>query len=113
MNITFKDRRLEVLANDDRKLNKEFGKIRAEKFKLRLSQLRAAENLEEVRFLPGHFHELVNDRKGQWACDLDQPYRLIFTSIEKPIPSNEYGQHIWVEITGVNIIEIVNYHNEK
>lgn len=37
-----------------------------------------ADTLEDVRYLPGHYHELTESRKEQWACDLDQPYRLIF-----------------------------------
>lgn len=113
MEITFTDKKLEKLANDDRKLVKEFGKLRAEKIKARLAQLRFAATLEDVRNLPGNYHELTSNRKGQWACDLDQPYRLVFTPHENPIPSNKHGQYIWLEITGVEIIEVVNYHKEK
>lgn len=113
MEITFADKKFGELANDDRKRVKEFGKLRADKIKARLTQLMAATNLEEVRYLPGNFHELTNNRKGQWACDLDQPYRLVFTSHERPIPTNEHGQYVWMEITGIEVIEIVNYHKEK
>lgn len=113
MNITFADRKLNKIANDDRKMVRELGKIRAEKLRERLVQLNIASTLEEVRNLPGNYHELVGDRKGQWACDLDQPYRLIFTPHEDPIPTNEYGQYIWVEIQGVEVVEIINYHKEK
>lgn len=113
MNITFQDKKLRKLANDERKLQTEFGKIRAKKITQRLVQLQIASTLEDVRELPGNFHELRNDRKGQWACDLDQPYRLIFTPHENPIPTNEHGQFHWIEIKGVEVIEIVNYHKEK
>jgi proteic killer suppression protein len=105
--ITFTDKKLEKLANDDRKMLKELGKVRATILRRRLTQL------EDVRNLPGNYHELTSNRKGQWACDLDQPYRLIFTPHENPIPSNEHGQYIWLEITGVEVIEIINYHKEK
>ena len=113
MKITFTDPKLEILANDDKKRVKEFGKLRADKIKSRLGQLKSAVTLEDVRNLPGKYHELTNNRKGQWACDLDQPYRLIFTPHENPIPVNEHGQYVWVEILGVEIIEVVNYHKEK
>lgn len=113
MEITFIDNKLEKFANDDRKLVKEFGKIRAKKITERLAQLRSANTLEDVRNLPGNYHELINNRKGEWACDLDQPYRLIFTPHNRPIPSNKDGQYIWLEITGVEVIEIINYHKEK
>jgi len=92
---------------------KVFGKLRAKLLRRRLTQLADAKTLNDVRFLPGNYHELTKDRKGQWGCDLDQPYRLIFTPQEKPIPVNENGQYVWLEISGVEIIEIVNYHKEK
>lgn len=113
MKITFSDKKLRKLANDDRLMVKELGKERAKLLRRRLTQLEDAENLEQVRHLPGHYHELTGNRKGQWACDLDQPYRLIFTPHENPIPANEDGQYIWLEITGVEIIEVTNYHKEK
>lgn len=113
MNVTFADKKLKKLANDDRKRVKKYGKIRADKIRTRLAQLRFADNLEDVRHLPGRYHELKNDRKGQWACDLDHPYRLIFKPHEDPVPANEDGQYVWVDILGVEIIEIIDYHKEK
>ena len=79
-------------------------------FLKRLTDLRDAETLEDVRYLPGRYHELTNNRKGQWACDLNHPYRLIFTPQETPIPINQAGQYIWCEIVGIEIVEIVDYH---
>lgn len=78
----------------------------------RIGDLYDAETLEDVRNLPGHYHELVQNRKGQWACDLDGPYRLIFTPQERPIPTDANGKYIWIEIQGVEIIEITNYHGK-
>lgn len=76
MEISFADRDFEKLANNDKKLVREYG-------------------------------------KGQWGCDLIQLYRLVFTPQEDPIPANEHGQYIWLEITGVEIIEVINYQKEK
>ncbi|MEW6702016.1 MAG: type II toxin-antitoxin system RelE/ParE family toxin [Bacteroidota bacterium] len=111
--MTFCDKKLAKLVNDDRKLEQKMGKVRAEKIRLRLNQLHDAVTLEDVRYLAGNYHELTDNRKGQWACDLDQPYRLIFTPHENPIPVNPHGQYIWIEIKGVEVIEIINYHKEK
>jgi proteic killer suppression protein len=111
--ITFSDKKLGKLANDDRKMVKDLGKTRATILRRRLTQLEDATTLEEVRNLPGNYHELTGTRKGQWGCDLDQPYRLIFAPHEDPIPTNEDGQYIWLEITGVEVMEITNYHKEK
>ncbi len=70
---------------------KELGSIRAKLFRRRLDQLKAANTLEDVRNLPGNYHELTENRKGEWAYDLDQPYRLVFTQQERPIPTNNDG----------------------
>ena len=113
MNITFDKKKLEKYANNDRLAQKELGKRRADLFKERLDDLMAVQTLEDTRHLPGNFHELKANRKGQWACDLDHPYRLIFEPHENPIPTNDDGQYLWIKIKGVEIIEIVNYHKEK
>ncbi|WP_367389055.1 type II toxin-antitoxin system RelE/ParE family toxin [Lewinella sp. LCG006] len=110
MIISFSDKTLKKVANDDRKLVKKYGQRRADLIKRRLDALRAVDTLEEARHLPGNFHELTGDRKGQWACNLDHPYRLIFVPHEDPIPTDEDGKYIWIEIKGVDVTEIVDYH---
>ena len=88
------------MANDDRLAIRKLGAVRAELFMMRLDDLAAADSLEDVRNLPGHYHEL------------DQPYRLIFQPHEDPIPEDENGKYIWIEIKGVEILEITNYHGK-
>ncbi|MCI5663437.1 MAG: killer suppression protein HigA [Mediterranea sp.] len=97
MDIFFQSKKLEKIASDPRKCLKELGQTRAELFQKRLRDLYRAETLEDVRYLPGHYHELREDRKGQWGCDLDQPYRLIFEPHEDPIPTDENGKYVWIE----------------
>ena len=113
MNITFASSKLRKLVHDDRKMNAQLGKLRADILRHRLSQMQDATTLEDVRYLPGKHHELLHDRKGQWGCDLDHPYRLIYVPHEQPIPTNDDGQFIWSEITGVTIVEVINYHKEQ
>lgn len=112
MNITFNDKKLKAYANDDSKGKKKLGAVRFKKFKERIDALRLVKNLEDIRHFPGNYHELKEDRKGQWACSLDGAYRLIFEPHENPIPENEDGQYLWIEIKGVEVIEIVNYHSK-
>ncbi|TNJ35933.1 type II toxin-antitoxin system RelE/ParE family toxin [Prosthecochloris vibrioformis] len=113
MDISFGDKDLKKYANNDRLASRKLGTKRAQVFKKRLDDLRAAETLEDVRHLPGRYHELTENRKGQWACDLDHPYRLIFAPHEEPIPEDGHGRYIWIEIKGVEIVGITNYHKEK
>lgn len=109
MDISFKKKDLEKCANNDKHRKKKLGK-NADIYKLRLDQLKFAETLEDCKHLPGRYHELTGNRKGQWACDLKGAYRLIFEPHEEPIPTNEDGQYLWIEIKGVEIMEIVDYH---
>jgi len=110
MEITISDKKLSKVINDDRKLKKEYGEVRAKIIKKRLEDLEDALTLEDVRDLPGRYHELVGDRKGEWACDLGHPYRMIFIPHEDPIPTDEHGRYIWIEIKGVEVTEITDYH---
>jgi proteic killer suppression protein len=112
VDVSFDDSKLGKLANDFDKCKKEMGPVRAKLFNKRLGDLRNALTLEDVRHLPGRYHELTGNRKGQWACDLDHPYRLVFEPHEKPIPANEHGKFIWLEIKGVEIIAITDYHGK-
>jgi toxin HigB-1 len=80
------------------------------KLKRRLDDIRAAESLGVLRTLPGHFHALSADRAGQWACDLDQPYRLVFRPVEPAVSSDQDSAERDRRITAVSSIEVVDYH---
>lgn len=110
MKITFGDRKLHKLVASPAKLQKKHGAVRSKLILRRLGDLTDVDNLEEARHIPGNCHELTGDRKGQWAISLDGPYRLVFTPHDQPIPENEDGQYIWIEIVAIEILEVVNYH---
>lgn len=110
MEITFSDKDLRECANDAKRCQKEMGMRRTKLYQMRLGDLDSADTLEDVRNLPGRYHELKGDRKGRWACDLDHPYRLVFVPHEEPIPVDDHGSYVWIEIKGVEIIEITDYH---
>ena len=112
MDITYKNSKLKKYAENKKFSVQKLGQLRSDLYLRRIGDLMAAETLEDTRNLPGHFHELKQNRKGQWACDLDQPYRLIFEPHEDPIPTNKDGQYLWIEIKGVEILEIENYHEK-
>ena len=65
MDIKFGHKKLGELANDPRKCKHEMGERRSKLFFKRLTDLRDAETLEDVRHLPGRYHELKETRKGQ------------------------------------------------
>lgn len=112
MEVAYGNNKLRKCAEDEKYSIKTLGPIRSELYLRRIGDLLAAESLEDVKYLPGRYHALSSNRKGQWACDLDQPYRLIFEPLEKPIPTNASGQYLWFEIRGVEILEVDNYHGK-
>ena len=106
MYILFEDKDLKKCATDRAYALKRLGLRRAQRYVDRLAQISEAANFEALRMLPGHYHDLVGNRAGQWACDLDQPYRLIFKSTnEGPV-----AQIVWANERIAKMLEIVNYH---
>jgi len=107
--IFFENKKLGKILSNNKEINKRYGQM-AEKIRIRLSEIRAAESLEDLRFVAGNFHELKGNRKGQLACTLKEPYRLIFKPRNYPLPINKNNQMIWSEIKEIIIIEIIDYH---
>lgn len=112
MEVTYKNKHLQKCAEDGLYSQRKLGLVRSEKHLQRVGDLLDANTLEDVRNLPGNYHELTANRKGQWAVSLDGPYRLIFTPHESPIPTNSKGNYLWIEIRGVELEEIENYHRK-
>ena len=111
MIICFQKSKLEKIFNSERHLQKEFGNEQANKIKLRLKVLQAAVNLAEVPVSkPDRCHQLTGDRKGDFAVDLKQPFRLIFRPVE-PVPYLETGEIDLTKVTGIIILGVENYHD--
>lgn len=68
------------------------------KLHMRIDEIRAVDTVEEmIQFRIGRCHALKGNRKGQYAVDLEHPYRLVFT---------KHGNEIEI----AHILEIVDYH---
>ena len=87
------------------------GAIIAKKMFLRLASIAVAESFEDLRTMPGKFHELTGNRKGQWAASLDANHRLVLAPKHEAICSNDGSERIdWTKSTIAVILEIVDYH---
>ena len=104
LEIEFRDKDLEMCAIDEAYAVRRMGQKRAKLYRTRLRSIKAVVNFKELQFHPGQFHELTGNRKGQWACSLDQPYRLIIKGAE---PDKVV---VWAEVDEAEILEIVDYH---
>jgi plasmid maintenance system killer protein len=109
--ILFDSERVEKEFNSAALLQKHHGSIRAKLIQRRLTQLAAANILEDMRSLPGRCHELTGNLAGQLAVDLDGPYRLLFEPADEPIPLKPDGGFDWTRITAIRILGVTNYHD--
>lgn len=109
LEVTFDDPGLGKLCESEKELRRKWGAIRAKKIQARITQLRGAETLEDMRSLPGRCHELREDLAGHLAVDLDQPWRLLFRPRDETEPSAGGGLD-WSRVTAVVITSIVDYH---
>lgn len=82
MKVTFRNRKLGELINNQRKLIRKYGPQNARLIIQRLNELSAADSLETmVKYKIGRCHPLKGDLKGKYALDLDHPDRLIIQPV--------------------------------
>ena len=79
MDISFASSKLKRQCTEERLLVRTHGTQRAKLIRRRLDDVAAVETLADLKHLPGRWHELQENRKGQLSVDLDGPYRLILT----------------------------------
>jgi len=111
MELYFKRSKDQKIFNSERDLIKHIGRDNARKIQQRLSELAAADALEDmVHLKSARCHELSGDRKGQFAVDLKHPFRLIFEPFHDPIPRKEDGGIDRTKVTRIIILEVEDYH---
>ena len=110
MEVTFKDRKLENIINDPRKLKKRFNKA-AENVVRRVNVLVKAANLGIVSELPPtRLHLLIGDFKGNYAIDVTSQLRIVFEINHDPIPRRPDNSVDVDQVTKIRIIGIFDYH---
>ena len=71
----------------------------------------AAPTLADVSHRPPERrHQLDGKRKGQFAVDVQQPYRIVFKPEHNPVPKTEDGGIDLGQITAIEIQGIEDYH---
>ena len=80
MDITYKNRKIERICTNAKVADREYGSQMSAKIHMRIDEIRAVDTVEEmIQFRIGRCHALKGNRKGQYAVDLEHPYRLDFT----------------------------------
>ena len=110
MEISYRTNKLEKQLTNPRDLARTFGQL-AKKINQRLSELKAAESLSTMRFIPAaRCHELTGARKGELAVNISPNYRMIFEPNHNPLPKKADGGLLWESITKIQINQIEDYH---
>lgn len=111
MEIYYTSKRMQAMCTAERQMVKTLGRPMANRLMQRLTELEAAETLEDMRRLPGaRCHELKGERAGQLAVDLVHPRRLVFRPQHDPIPVKPDGGMDWTRVSTIIVLEIVDYH---
>lgn len=111
MEVTFADERLKKICESAAERKKRFGEPAAAKLKSRLDDLDAAQSMQDMRNLPGHWEELKGQRGGQFSCRLAGGLRLIVCPKRQPPPTKPDGGLDWLALDQVTVLEVVDYHD--
>jgi toxin HigB-1 len=109
MEITFGDRKLQNLCEQEKVAQRKLGANCAKKLKARLADLAAVSCVTEL--FAGRPHPLKGDRAGEFAVDLEGGTRLVFKPDNDPIPLTEDGSIDWSKVTAICIVFIGDYHD--
>jgi toxin HigB-1 len=111
MEVKFANERVRKTCESAAERKKRFGEPAATKLKTRLDDLDAAQSMEDMRNLPGHWEELTGKRKGQFSCRLAGGLRLVVCPSRDPAPVKPDGGLDWRAIDQVTVLEVVDYHD--
>src|SRR5947208_13740638 len=107
MEIHFRHQKMQGACNSERETVKRWGASRGRKIVQRLAELAAAENLAVIGVLPpARLHELQGDRAGQFAVDVEHPFRLVFEPWQHPVPKTGDGGIYKSRITTIRILSV-------
>ena len=112
MEISFKTKQLEKDLNSKQRLVKKYGSSRASFIMRRMIVLKNSNTLSDVPHLPPErCHQLSGDRNEQFAVNIKDQWRIVFTPCHEPIPRKaDDGGIDLSKITKIQIIWIGDYH---
>ena len=111
MQITFATRKLQKLCTSGKVFKGELNKAQMKKLQQRLMEIRAAHSLSDLyKIKTLHCHQLIGDREGQFAINLDESVRIVFILADDPIPRLMDGGMDRENVKEIEIISIGDYH---
>lgn len=111
MQIAFKTGKLEKTFNSEKALIRRYGYKTAKAIMMRLALLKNATSLFFVPVAPPERrHQLMGNRKAQYAVDLNQSLRLTFEPNHDPVPRLPDGGIDLERVTAIRVIDVIDYH---
>lgn len=96
MELRYASRELERQCTEQRHMQRRLGAQASKALRLRIAELRYAQEMADLLRGTGRWEELHGDREGQWSARLTRNWRLVVESVD--------------ETTLVTVIEIIDYH---
>jgi toxin HigB-1 len=110
MKLEFKSNKIKKQCEDPKEAQKIFGQQIGIKLTLRVNELRAAKNLDDIRKNKANgFHPLEGDREGEYTVTIVHPFRLVF----KPVFDSQSKELSFSEMSIVKIEEVIDYHGKN
>lgn len=104
MNISYTSTKLERILTNERLIKKEYTAFYS-KVIIRMSELRAVNNLEEIPHVPPpNRHKLKGDYKDCWGIDVSKNFRIVLR------PLGDWEESDLKTICNVEIISLEDYH---
>jgi len=105
--------RLRRTFNTEKRLRHGYAKAGLKTIQERMADLRAAETLDVMKYLPGNCEELRHTEGHVLSLRLDGPWRLLFEPYHNPVPQHPGGNLDWTRVTRIRILGIEDYHARK
>lgn len=110
MKIVYKNNKLENSLTNDKEMLKCYG-ILAKKIKLRIVQLKEADNLSVISKLPAlRLHPYKGNRIGEWSIDIIENWRIIFEIDQDTILTLDDGGINLLLIIAIKIVSVEDPH---
>ncbi|WP_342476870.1 plasmid maintenance system killer protein [Paenibacillus sp. FSL H7-0350] len=104
MNISYNNTKLEKVLTNERSIKREYTLFH-KKLINRMSELRVANNLEEIPHVPPpNRHKLSGDYNDCWGIDVSKNFRIVLR------PIGEWEASDLRTIQNVEIITVEDYH---
>jgi proteic killer suppression protein len=106
MGISYGSRKMQRLCSDEQALRDAWGDEVARKLRLRLTEMEAADSLDDLRRLPQARCQAHPTIRGRLSVPLAGLHRLVFEADDDPLPVGDGGSLDWGRVTCVRVLEV-------